>query len=126
MGIMSDYVSALDKNWHSEHLKCCQCSQQIQGDKGEVCEKNGEPCCTACISGQKTKDKCAGCKECVEGGTVELLDQTWHLKCLLCYSCKTDFSDKLRVFSFDSKPWCSTCSEDMALQEDEAKIWILQ
>ena len=71
----------MNKNWHPDHLRCCECNQPINS---VIEEKDGKAYC------HKDYQKLFGicCNKCHEpilsGGYITALDKPWHVDCFVC------------------------------------------
>jgi len=75
------YITALNKNWHPDHLRCSECNEPINSI---IEEKDGKAYC------HKDYQKLFGicCNKCHEpilsGGYITALDKPWHVDCFVC------------------------------------------
>ncbi|KAJ3036422.1 hypothetical protein HDV00_002746 [Rhizophlyctis rosea] len=88
--IFSRPVYALNKVFHSNHLRCHHCRHTIHGNPYEhnghvYCEKDYFSLCAA---------RCATCQNPIEGETIYALDKTYHKDCFVCVMCGVNFPDK--------------------------------
>jgi len=118
--ITGQYITALNKNWHPDHLRCCECNEPI---KSIIEEKDGKAYC------HKDYQKLFGicCFKCHEpilsGGYITALDKPWHVDCFVCNVCGEPFTSS-SFYELDGFPYCSK-HYDVASQCDFCKSKIV-
>jgi len=101
--ITGQYITALNKNWHPDHLRCCECNQPINS---VIEEKDGKAYC------HKDYQKLFGicCNKCnqpiLSGGYITALDKPWHVDCFVCNICGQPFTSS-SFYEIDGFPYCS-------------------
>ncbi|GMR53676.1 hypothetical protein PMAYCL1PPCAC_23871, partial [Pristionchus mayeri] len=90
-------VSVIDRSWHAECLRCCECGSHLN----ETCfSRDGRLLCKEDFA-RKFASVCAGC-----GGTLEkedlvrrAKDKLFHVDCFVCSMCsrKLDTGDELYI-----------------------------
>ncbi|OUM64107.1 hypothetical protein PIROE2DRAFT_22146, partial [Piromyces sp. E2] len=100
--ITGEYITVLNKNWHPDHLRCCECNEPINS---VIEEKDGKIYC------HKDYQRLFGicCNKCNEpilsGGYITALDKPWHVDCFVCNICNKPFTES-GFFEIDGFPYC--------------------
>ncbi|ORX85355.1 LIM-domain-containing protein [Anaeromyces robustus] len=118
--ITGQYITALNQNWHPDHLRCCECNEPI---KSIIEEKDGKAYCHNDY--QKLFGIC--CNKCqkpiLSGGYITALDKPWHVDCFVCNVCGEPFTSS-SFYELDGFPYCSK-HYDVASQCDFCKSKIV-
>ncbi|RUS31814.1 hypothetical protein BC938DRAFT_477015 [Jimgerdemannia flammicorona] len=100
-------VQALGQYYHLGHLKCHECRNPIDPDKGLV-EHKGRVFCREDFANLYLP-KCRGCGLPVEKEAVCALDGKlegkWHRECFGCHTCRKPFPDNT-FYVFENAPYC--------------------
>jgi LIM domain len=102
--ILGTGLSALKQNWHSECLRCFNCSNAMT-DK--IYSRESRPVCEECFLA--TAEKCAGCGKGIIGKFLSVLGRKYHPEpgCLSCTACGTALSGG-NLYPRDQWPVCKT------------------
>ncbi|RUS22517.1 hypothetical protein BC937DRAFT_88660, partial [Endogone sp. FLAS-F59071] len=100
-------IQALGHYYHIGHLKCHECRNPIDADKGLV-EHKGRVFCREDFANLYLP-KCRGCGLPVEKEAVCALDGKlegkWHRECFGCHTCRKPFPDNT-FYVFENAPYC--------------------
>lgn len=98
--------------WHPECFTCFDCGDVIDGSKGFIKDKDGQPLHGSCaknrgMGGAVAGETCGKCGKELLGSCVTAMDQSFHKECFVCASCGGSISKGFMVV--DDKPYCKDC-----------------
>lgn len=102
--IVGPYVSHQGKNWHPDEFVCSasNCRKPLQNE-GFI-EEKGKRYCKSCYE-KHFAHECGKCHQKITGEVMHALNQTWHMKCFVCFECRETFKDGVFQMKGD-KPYC--------------------
>jgi paxillin len=95
-------VTAMGKNFHSEHFVCVECGKPF-GPEGYH-EKDGQPYCKTDYF-RLFAPKCRGCNKPVQARFLTALNSPWHPECFVCQDCSRPFNGN-QFFELAGVPYC--------------------
>mmetsp|Transcript_33247 Transcript_33247/g.81565 ORF Transcript_33247/g.81565 Transcript_33247/m.81565 type:complete len:184 (+) Transcript_33247:118-669(+) len=104
--IEGEYINALDKTWHPEHLTCEGCSKKLSDSfmPGD----DGMPYCEKCYYTKKGL-MCAECERPITiGKCVNFRGKKYHPEHFVCKFCKKNLQGGGHKVH-DNKPYCKGC-----------------
>lgn len=100
-----EYLMALGKPWHANHLVCEVCRKPLSGQ--QFFDAGGRPHCAGCYNA-RTGAICGGCGKAISGRAVSALGKAWHEACWACAMCRKPLQEQPFVEK-NGKPYCATC-----------------
>lgn len=111
--IKGQYITALDKAWHSDCFKCTECSNPFTGNSFRKHENR--PYCDGCYN-KLFGQACSKCNQMIEGQVFEAMGRKFHLE---CFTCETGhpIAEPYNFHFYEDKIYCPACFEQLFLQK---------
>lgn len=98
--------------WHPECFTCFDCGDVIDGSKGFIKDKDGQPLHGQCaknrgMGGAAAGESCGKCGKELLGSCVTAMDRSYHKECFSCSSCSGSISGGFLVVN--DQPYCKKC-----------------
>ncbi|GFS57198.1 four and a half LIM domains protein 2 [Trichonephila clavipes] len=123
----SRYAQAKESFYHRDHLRCFNCDELLENNKGF--DKEGELYCVKCYE-DKFSDDCQKCKKriALDARHVTFEGKFWHYGCFTCENCGeviTDFENhegKFYCVKCYNKNFAPKCNECKQIFEGQTKV----
>uniref|UniRef100_A0A1I8H094 Transforming growth factor beta-1-induced transcript 1 protein n=1 Tax=Macrostomum lignano TaxID=282301 RepID=A0A1I8H094_9PLAT len=107
--ITSNYLTALEKMWHTECFVCRDCGSDFS--TGSFYEHEGQPYCELHYHAHRGS-LCMACEKPITSKCITAMGRKFHPQCFECTFCKNELS-KGTFKERENKPYCSECFDKL-------------